>query len=210
MKLFFLLILFILINYPSCAYTPFAVKQQILYGVSKRQKHHRRNLPHNSVPSTVYKSMVRIGSNYFATLKIDTMQIKQPLLPRREFKENDYLVDSAYYSQTLLQSKTYRLDIYKSGNRYQSKIGDEGLPPVDYLVLVTTDHNQRIIDHLVCYYDVHMLYESDERYFKINKNKNIVLTDFYVDEFKITFKGKRFYRINNKGKFIFIRKEKSL
>lgn len=50
----------------------------------------------------------------------------------------------------------------------------------------------------------------DERYFKINKNKNIVLTDFYVDEFKITFKGKRFYRINNKGKFIFIRKEKSL
>ena len=154
--------------------------------------------------------MVRIGSNYFATLKIDTMQIKQPLLPRREFKENDYLVDSAYYSQTLLQSKTYRLDIYKSGNRYQSKIGDEGLPPVDYLVLVTTDHNQRIIDHLVCYYDVHMLYESDERYFKINKNKNIVLTDFYVDEFKITFKGKRFYRINNKGKFIFIRKEKSL
>ena len=156
-----------------------------------------------------YEKISTVGYKYFESLHTNK---RKPLhfVPRKVFNDSFYLLDRAYYAKTLWKTHSYTLKIYKSGTKYHNRIGDENVAPVDYLVLVTTDHNQRIIDHLVCYYDVHMLYESDERYFKINKNKNIVLTDFYVDEFKITFKGKRFYRINNKGKFIFIRKEKSL
>ena len=70
--------------------------------------------------------------------------------------------------------------------------------PVDYLLLVTLDTKQRIIDYLVCYYYVHRLYESAERYFYIDNNKNIILANFYSDELETTFEGKCTYHINTR------------
>lgn len=101
----------------------------------------------------------------------------------------------------ILQSNT-RSAYSKSGSKYQSKKGDEMFAPVDYLVLVTRNAKQRIIDYLVCYYYVHRLYESAERYFYIDNNKNITLVNFYTDELGTTFQGRCTYHIGEQGRFI--------
>ena len=51
------------------------------------------------------------------------------------------------------------------------------------------------------FYYVHRLYESAERYFYIDNNKNIILANFYSDELETTFEGKCTYHINDQGRF---------
>ena len=115
---------------------------------------------------------------YYESLS-STPQQKLDILPREEFTDPYYLVDSAYYCKTLYSTKTYTLSI----------------------LLVTLDTKQRIIDYLVCYYYVYRLYESAERYFYIDNNKNIILVNFYSDELETTFEGKCTYHINDQGRF---------
>ena len=74
--------------------------------------------------------------------------------------------------------------------------------PVDYLVLATLDAKRRIIDYLVCYYFVYRAYESSERYFYMDDNKNITLVNFYTDELETTFQGRCTYHIGEQGRFI--------
>lgn len=137
---------------------------------------------------------------YYESLS-STPQQKLDILPQEEFTDPYYLVDSAYYCKTLYSTKTYTLSIYKNGSKYQSWKVDEKFDPVDYLLLVALDTKQRIIDYLVCYYYVYRLYESAERYFYIDNNKNIVLANFYSDELETTFEGKCTYHINDQGRF---------
>lgn len=129
-------------------------------------------------------------------------QQKLDILPQKDSMASDCLLDSAYYCKTLYSTKQYTLSIYKSGSKYQSKKGDEMFAPVDYLVLVTRNAKQRIIDYLVCYYYVHRLYESAVRYFYIDNNKNITLVNFYTDELETTFQGRCTYHIGEQGRFI--------
>lgn len=74
--------------------------------------------------------------------------------------------------------------------------------PVNYIAFATLDAKQRVIDYLICYYFVYRLYESSERYFYIDNNKNITLINFYTDELEATFLGKCTYHISEQGRFI--------
>ena len=141
------------------------------------------------------------NDRYFESLSSMPQQ-KLDMLPQKDSMASDCLLDSAYYCKTLYSTKQYTLSIYKSGSKYQSKKGDEMFAPVDYLVLVTRNAKQRIIDYLVCYYYVHRLYESAERYFYIDNNKNITLVNFYTDELETTFQGRCTYHIGEQGRFI--------
>ena len=141
------------------------------------------------------------NSRYYESLS-STPQQKLDILPREEFTDPYYLVDSAYYCKTMYSTKKYTLNIYKSGSKYQSKKGDEMFAPVNYIAFATLDAKQRVIDYLICYYFVYRLYESSERYFYIDNNKNITLINFYTDELETTFWGKCTYHISEQGRFI--------
>lgn len=155
---------------------------------------------HDTIDSIYWLTSI---SNYRYFESLSSMpQQKLDILPQKKSTASDYLLDSAYFCKTMYSTKKYTLSIYKSGSKYQSKKGDEMFAPVDYIILVTLDAKRRIIDYLVCYYYVYRLYESAERYFYIDNNKNITLVNFYTDELETTFQGRCTYHIGEQGRFI--------
>ena len=155
---------------------------------------------HDAIDSIYWLTSI---SNYRYFDSLSSMpQQKLDILPHKKTIASDYLIDSAYYCKTMCSTKQYTLSIYKSGSKYQSKRGDEMFAPVDYIIIVTLNAKRRIIDYLVCYYYVHRLYESAERYFYIDNNKNITLVNFYTDELETTFQGRCTYHISEQGWFI--------
>lgn len=141
------------------------------------------------------------GDRYFRSL-FRNYKKKAKMWSNEEYKDSFFLVDSAYFSKTLYQTEYYTLQIYKSGSKYRNKIGDEMAAPVNYLMLVTVDDKEQVIDSMTCYHFVYFLYESAERYFQIKNNTTINIYDFYIDEIKAQFKGKYTYKISKEGKFV--------
>lgn len=155
---------------------------------------------HNTIDSICWFTSI---SNYRYFESLSSMpQQKLGILPKKKSTSSDYLLDSAYYCKTICSTKKYTLSVYKSGSKYKGKKGDEMFAPIDYVILVTMDTKRRIIDYLVCYYYVHRLYESAERYFYIDNDKNITLVNFYTDELGTTFQGRCTYHIGEQGRFI--------
>ena len=155
----------------------------------------------NNTIDSIYWITFLSNDRYFKSLSTMPQQTLG-VLPRKKSTATDYLVDSAYYCKTMYSTKKYTLNIYKSGSKYQSKKGDEMFAPVNYIAFATLDAKQRVIDYLICYYFVYRLYESSERYFYIDNNKNITLINFYTDELETTFWGKCTYHISEQGRFI--------
>jgi hypothetical protein len=203
-------ILFILFLFPSLSVCGQTINKQAEKGKTNVRlvdftRHHFIKKWKNTANNAVYQRTATANNKYFERLA-NNPQRKLPLVPRKDLTGDDYLVDSAYYCKTIFSTKKYTLNIYKSGSKYKDKMGDEMFAPVDYLVFVTMDSQQRIVDYLVCYYNVHRLYESAERYFYMNNGHHITLINFYVDEIDTSFKGIQKYLINNQGKFVLLNK----
>lgn len=152
------------------------------------------------------------GSNSFYE-KLKISKSKEIFIPSNITKEiyvnqGNLKIDSAHSVGVISKTPIFKLQFYKNGNKFQSSlIGEGDNVAYNYLTLITSTPLNKIIDYKIIYYN-NQRFEHHSRYFYIDKDLNIYIKDFAVDEISTHFLGQERYKISPKGKFIFISGEK--
>lgn len=147
----------------------------------------------------------RYYNSFYNNLKIDKSK-KLKIIPEiskiiDNDKTNYFKIDSAYYSKTLLKKNNYTVEIYKDGGKYDRFKGYENLAVVNYETIVCFDLKRNIIDYKTIYYYEHALFAFTNNFFYIDKNLNITLKEFDVDEIETKNLGTKYFKIDKTGKF---------
>jgi hypothetical protein len=164
------------------------------------------NLNIDKISETGYDSINYFIKNYYSLL-FDSItlnkKMKLEFIPKINSYQSKYSkIDSCYYGKTIFETEKYVLKLYKNGNEYDKLSGSENLSIIKYLLLVTFDKQNNIKDYLTIYYNNNSLYEYNDKYFYIDKNKNITLKYFHSDELESQFLGEEKWNLNSEGKFI--------
>lgn len=112
------------------------------------------------------------------------------------------VLDSVYYVGTLSKTPNYTLKLYKNGDKYKSMLGSENeKSSFNYLYLTTFNNHDILIDSKIIYYNNYDDIQSYKRFFYIDENFEIYLSDFTVNELNTEIIGKTNFGIDEKGFF---------
>jgi hypothetical protein len=154
-------------------------------------------------------SINNISGNFYENLKIDLSnsfkllpQVKKGIIYNKPDKAGMiYYLDSCYYAKTIFNDGKFKLRLFKDGNKYRSKLGNENISIVNYLVLASYK-SDILVDYKIIYFNESFLYANNSRCFYLDKKLNLHLKDYSSDEEETSILLEKCYHIDINGKFI--------
>lgn len=123
----------------------------------------------------------------------------KPLLPFTDAVSYDPEVSQA---EKLWSNKNYAVTVYKDGGKFSEQpAGGDGKSTLNYMYLVTEKSGKRL-DSLLIFYSEPDPVLSRRQYYFIDKQKNIHLYRFQVEEEESALQETKSYKISPEGKFI--------
>jgi hypothetical protein len=157
----------------------------------------------------VLNSVDTTSSNFYDDLKINN-KLNFGILPlfskgiqynKADKNGNIHYLDSCYYAKTIFNDGKFKLRLFKDGNKYRSKLGNENISIVNYLVLASYK-SDILVDYKIIYFNESFLYANNSRCFYLDKKLNLHLKDYGSDEEETSILLEKCYHIDINGKFI--------
>jgi len=138
--------------------------------------------------------------NYNKKQAIDVSKKEAKILLK--LYDSSVVLDSVYYVGTITKTPNYILKLYKNGDKYKSMLGSENeKSSFNYLCLTTFNNQNVLIDSKIIYYNNYDDIQSYKRFFYIDENFKIYLSDFVVNELNTEILNKTNIEIDEKGFF---------
>ncbi|WP_136668418.1 hypothetical protein [Flavobacterium sp. H122] len=114
-------------------------------------------------------------------------------------KRNYIKADNAYFVKTIKNSNGVKIDLYKDGGKFDNFSITEQFKVLNYLALIISGENGRIIDSKIIYYNCKNIIESDNSFFYLTDDLFLFIKKFHSDETDHYYKGEEKYEITAEG-----------